>query len=69
MSTKTKQKQKPRLQLSGKDGNAFAILGRARRAAVEAGWSEERWEEVRVEATSGNYDHLLQTIMRHFDVD
>lgn len=60
---------KPPLELVGRDGNAFAILGRARRAARKAGWSEERWEEFYAEATSGDYDHLLGTVMEWFDTD
>ena len=52
----------------GTDGNAFALLGKARRAARRAGWSEERWQEVQDEAMSGDYDHLLATLDEHFDV-
>lgn len=61
--------EKPPLELVGKDGNAFAILGRARRAARKAGWSEERWETFYAEATSRDYDHLLGTVMEWFDAD
>lgn len=32
--------QKPRLKLSGEDGNAFSILGRAKQAAEKAGWEK-----------------------------
>ena len=58
---------KPRLQLVGEDGNAFFILARASRAARRAGWTEDEWAVVREEAKSGDYDHLLQTVMKHFD--
>lgn len=54
---------KPKLQLSGMDGNAFGILGRWRDAARKAGWSAEEIEAVMTEAMSGDYDHLLATIM------
>lgn len=57
---------KPTLQLVGQDGNAFAILGRARRIAQKNGLD---WDAIRVEATSGDYDHLLQTMMKHFNTD
>lgn len=66
----------PELRLVGRDGNAFAILGFAHRAykdhhrklktpfaEVDAGW-----DKIREEATSGDYDHLLQTMMKYFDV-
>lgn len=57
---------KPVLELSGTDGNAFTILGKARRAALANGMD---WPAIEAEAKAGNYDHLLQTIMRHFDVE
>jgi len=59
---------KPALKLIGTDGNAFAILGKAFRAAREAGWSRERFEEFKTRATSGNYDHLLAVTQEFFDV-
>jgi hypothetical protein len=48
------------VQLSGEDGNAFAILGRTTRALRQAGLSKEEVDEYYAEATSGDYDHLLQ---------
>ena len=59
---------KPKLKLVGADGNAFSLLALARRAAREADWSLAKWEEVRTEAMSGDYDHLLQTLTTHFNV-
>jgi len=59
---------KPKLRLIGEDGNAFNLLGLARRAALAAGWPKERWEKVRDRATAGNYDHLLAVLMEEFDV-
>jgi hypothetical protein len=49
--------------LANCDGNAFAILGGWRRAARQQGWSEDTIEAVLAEAKSGDYDHLVQTIM------
>ena len=63
------RKNRPRLKLAGEDGNAFAILGRAHRAARRAGMSEEQWKAISAEATAGDYDHLLQTMLKHFDCD
>ena len=60
--------KKPRVKLIGADGNAFVILGLCLRAARNAGWSQERINAVREEMTSGDYNHLLQTAMEHFDV-
>jgi hypothetical protein len=55
------------MRLVGEDGNAFAILGRFRRAARAAGWTPDEIEAVYDEATSGDYDHLLATILKHVD--
>jgi len=55
------------VQLSGEDGNAFAILGRVKKAMRRAGISKEECDAYQAEATSGDYDHLLQTTMRWVD--
>lgn len=60
---------KPKLLLVGADGNAFMLLGLAKRAARRAGWSEEHWAAVASEAKASDYDHLVQVLMEHFDVD
>ena len=64
-----KQIKKPEVQLSGEDGNAHFIVGRCHRAWNKAGLPEAEWEEIRKEMMSGNYDHLLQTAMKYFDVN
>jgi hypothetical protein len=51
------------MKLEGIDGNAFAILGAFITAAKKAGYYEEDYNPVIEEATSGDYDHLLQTII------
>lgn len=53
----------------GEDGNAFSILGRAARCARDGGLSTEQIAEFRKEATSGDYNHLLCTVMEFFNVD
>ena len=57
------------LQLSGEDGNAFGILGRAQKALRRAGLHDEHWNNYHTEATSGDYNKLLATTMKYFDVD
>lgn len=59
---------KPQLKLTGADGNAFAILGRAQRAAFKAGWSRCDIAAFMDKARGGDYDHLLRVVMDHFDV-
>jgi hypothetical protein len=54
--------------LSGHDGNAFTVLGRCREAARRSGLSAEEITQFTDEAMQGDYDHLLQTAMRWFDI-
>ena len=54
--------------LTGRDGNAFAILGRCRAAARDAGLSDEEIAAFMDEAMAGDYDQLLQTAMRWFEI-
>jgi hypothetical protein len=60
------QTTKPKLKLTGEDGNAFFILGKARRVALA---NKMDWEAIKAEATSGDYNDLLATMMKYFDVD
>lgn len=54
--------------LRGPEGNAFVLLGRARQSLKEAGYLEEFQGDFHKEATSGDYKHLLETIMEWFIV-
>lgn len=63
------------VQLSGTDGNAFAIIGRVQGAlrrhlaySMEQGDLEDELAAFYTEATSGDYNRLLQTCMRWVDV-
>jgi hypothetical protein len=60
--------EQAQLKLIGKDGNAFAILGRAVKAVREAG-QEDEVDEFMDRATSGGYNHLLRVVMEWFEVD
>lgn len=51
-------------QLSQCDGNALAIIGRVRLALRRAGVPADEINRFQSEATSGDYDNLLQTAMR-----
>lgn len=57
-----------KVQLSEQDGNAFSIIGRVCRALRKSGVSDAEVQEFTNEATSGDYDHLLQTAMKWVDV-
>lgn len=54
--------------LKGPDGNAFVLLGRAGNALKDAGYGQETRDEFHAEATPGDYEHLLETIMTWFIV-
>ena len=56
------------VQLTGNDGNAFAILGACRQAARRAGLEQSEIDKFMDEAREGDYDHLLRTCMKWFDV-
>jgi hypothetical protein len=56
------------VQLTGTDGNAFAVLGKVRQALRQAGISTEEQQPFLQEATTGDYDALLRTIMRWVEV-
>lgn len=55
--------------LAGIDGNAFNILGVCINEMRKAGLPREKRDEFYKEATSENYDHLLQTCMKWFNVE
>jgi hypothetical protein len=65
---RTPKSDRPVLVLIGQDGNAFNILAKARRALLLAGRGDE-WAAFEAEATSGDYDQLLATVMDWFEVE
>ena len=52
------------VQLTGEDGNAFAILGTVMMALRRARVPKEQIEKFQEEATSGDYNNLLATAMK-----
>ena len=56
------------VELTGQDGNAYAILGAVSRAMKRAGIPTRDIEDFFEEAKSGDYDHLLQTTMKTVNV-
>ena len=57
------------VKLTGNDSNAFMVLGLCQRAARAVDLPKEEIDAFREEATAGDYDHLLQTAMRWFNID
>ena len=64
-----KSEIKPKLNLSNIDGNAFVIMGAASKALKNAGYSDDLIKKYKKEATSGDYDHLIQTTMDYCEVE
>lgn len=56
------------IPLVGEDGNAFSILGRVQRIMRQNDLAGE-FTVFQSEATAGDYDHLLRTVMSWFSVD
>lgn len=48
-----------KVRLTGRDGNAFAIMGAVSLALRKANVTKEEIAEYRKESTSGDYDNLL----------
>ena len=57
------------VRLVNTDENAFALLGRVRQALRRAGYDTAFIEGFTAEAMAGNYDELLQCIMRYINVE
>jgi hypothetical protein len=57
--------KKVSMELVGLDGNAFALLGAFRRQAKRERWSPEEIDSVTQEAKSGDYNHLLSTLLKY----
>ena len=57
------------VKLVGEDGNAYNVLGLVLRALKRAGLPQAELAAFTAEATAGDYDALLQTVMRWVDVE
>jgi hypothetical protein len=54
------------IDLTGPDGNAFALIGLAQNLAKQLGYQPNRRGELTTEMMSGDYEHLLQVFDREF---
>lgn len=57
--------EKPDCKLTGRDGNAWAIMGRVGKALRRAGADAEYIEKYVAEATAGDYNDLLTVSMKY----
>ena len=58
-----------KVKLIGEDGNAFYILGKVRQALRRGGKDKEFIDAFTAKATSGDYYHLLATVMEVVEVE
>ena len=61
--------EKPTVQLTGADGNAFFIIGTVGKALRRNGADKEYVEKFQEEAMSGDYNNVLCTAMKYVDVE
>lgn len=53
------------MTLSGRDGNPMNLMGAFGAEAKRQGWTRAEIDQVCDECMSGDYDHLLQTLLAH----
>ena len=56
------------VQLVGKDGNAFNIIGSVQKALRKAGASKDELNDFMTQAMSGDYNDLLDTVMSWVEI-
>ena len=56
-----------KVELTGCDGNGWFIISRVSKALKKAGQADLA-KKYRTEATSRDYDHLIQTTMEYVDI-
>jgi hypothetical protein len=57
------------VELSGQDGNAFAVMAKVKSAIEKAGATQSEIENYLAESMSGDYDNLLRTAMKWVHVE
>jgi len=57
--------KKIELDLSELDGNAFSLMGAFQKQARREEWTQEEISFVLDECKTGDYDHLVQTLIKY----
>ena len=60
---------KPTVKLIGHDGNAFSIMGRVKKALMQAGADKDYIDKYLKESTVGDYSYLLAVSMEYVNVE
>ena len=61
--------KKPTVKLIGEDGNAFAVIGKTKKALRKAGASKDVIDCYTTEAMGGDYANVLVTTMKYVNVE
>ena len=64
MSIKIKKQTRPTLDITGPNGNAFAILNFTHSLLKQVGFDDEYCNLVITEMKSSNYKHLINTMVK-----
>jgi len=54
------------IDLTGPDGNAFVLMGMAKRFGRQLGWDSGKCQDLINEMMEGDYEHLLEVFDREF---
>lgn len=66
MAIINRDKSRPVIDISGPEGNAFALLGLAKNYARQLKYSEEEIEQLLSDMESDDYKHLVEVFEREF---
>jgi hypothetical protein len=66
MSLVTRNNSRRTLDLSGPDGNAFALMGYAREWGKQLGWTKQEIDEAIKDMMAGTYKELVEEFDAHF---
>jgi hypothetical protein len=58
--------KRPVIDLTGPDGNAFALMGNVKRWCRDLSFTEENTSLILADMQSGDYDHLLEVVEENF---
>lgn len=58
---------RPQINISGPDGNAYALMGYVRRFGKQLGMPKSRIDGIIEDMTSGDYDHLVEVFVENFE--
>ena len=67
MDQQTQTTSKPRMQMVGRDGNIFAIMGRAIRTLKQVGQANESSEMTRRVTASANYHEAVSIVQEYVE--